>query len=43
VMIKNQLGEPIPGKYPQEFVDRYPEVASMVSTEQAVQLSHLRD
>jgi uncharacterized protein YecE (DUF72 family) len=32
VMIKNQLGEPIPGVYPQEFVDRYPEVASMVQT-----------
>jgi uncharacterized protein YecE (DUF72 family) len=32
VMIKKQLGEPVPGVYPQEFVDRYPETASIVST-----------
>jgi uncharacterized protein YecE (DUF72 family) len=41
VMIKNQLGEPIPGTYPQEFVDRYPEVASMVSTALPAELSRL--
>ena len=33
VMIKHQLGEPVPGVYPKEFVDRYPETASIVSTE----------
>ena len=37
VMIKNQLGEPVPGVYPQEFVERYPETASIVSTEMAPQ------
>jgi uncharacterized protein YecE (DUF72 family) len=41
VMIKNQLGEPIPGTYPQEFADRYPEVASMVSTAPLVELNLL--
>jgi uncharacterized protein YecE (DUF72 family) len=35
VMIKNQLGEPVPGVYPREFVERYPETASIVSTETA--------
>ena len=35
VMIKKQLGEPIPGTYPKAFVDRYPETASIVSAEQA--------
>lgn len=35
VMIKHQLGEPVPGTYPKEFVDRYPETASIVSTESA--------
>ena len=35
VMIKKQLGEPVPGVYPKEFVDRYPETASIVSTEPA--------
>jgi len=35
VMIKNQLGEPVPGVYPREFVERYPETASIVSTEAA--------
>lgn len=37
VMIKNQLGEPVPGVYPKEFVERYPETASIVSTEAAPQ------
>ena len=35
VMIKKQLGEPITGTYPKAFVDRYPETASIVSTEHA--------
>ena len=35
VMIRHQLGEPVPGTYPKEFVDRYPETASIVSTEAA--------
>jgi uncharacterized protein YecE (DUF72 family) len=35
VMIKHQLGEPVPGTYPKEFVDRYPDTASIVSTEAA--------
>jgi uncharacterized protein YecE (DUF72 family) len=33
VMIKHQLGEPVTGTYPPAFVDRYPETASIVSTE----------
>jgi uncharacterized protein YecE (DUF72 family) len=33
VMIKQQLGEPVAGTYPRAFVERYPETASMVSTE----------
>jgi uncharacterized protein YecE (DUF72 family) len=33
VMIKSQLGEPVTGTYPREFVERYPETASIVSTE----------
>jgi uncharacterized protein YecE (DUF72 family) len=37
VMIKKQLGEPVTGVYPAEFVERYPETASIVSTEQARQ------
>jgi uncharacterized protein YecE (DUF72 family) len=35
VMIKHQLGEPVHGVYPSEFVKRYPETASIVSTEAA--------
>jgi len=38
VMIKKQLGEPVPGSYPKAFVDRYPETASIVSTERSPQL-----
>jgi uncharacterized protein YecE (DUF72 family) len=38
VMIRNQLGEPVPGIYPKEFVDRYPETAAIVRTERALQL-----
>ena len=37
VMIKKQLGEPVPGIYPKEFVERYPETASIVSTAPALQ------
>lgn len=37
VMIKNQLGKPVPGVYPKAFVERYPEIASIVSTETAPQ------
>jgi uncharacterized protein YecE (DUF72 family) len=37
VMIKSQLGEPVRGVYPKEFVERYPETASIVSTEAAPQ------
>jgi hypothetical protein len=32
-MIKHQLGEPVTGAYPKAFVERYPETASIVSTE----------
>jgi uncharacterized protein YecE (DUF72 family) len=32
VMLKAQLGEPIEGDYPPEMVDRYPELAGLVST-----------
>jgi uncharacterized protein YecE (DUF72 family) len=31
VMIKKQLGEPIDGEYPDEFVERYPELAGDVT------------
>ena len=29
-MIKRQLGEPLPGEYPSSFLDRYPELRSLV-------------
>ena len=32
VMLKAQLGQPIEGEYPEELVDRYPEIASLVTT-----------
>ena len=35
VMIKHQLGEPVSGVYPTEFVEQYPQIASIVSTEAA--------
>jgi uncharacterized protein YecE (DUF72 family) len=38
VMIKKQLGEPVAGVYPREFVEHYPETASIVSTEPTPQL-----
>ena len=31
-MIKQQLGQPLPGEYPAEFVARFPEVAGAVTT-----------
>jgi uncharacterized protein YecE (DUF72 family) len=39
VMIKSQLGEPVAGIYPNEFVERYPETASIVSTAPALQFA----
>ncbi len=33
VMLKKQLGQPVRGVYPKEFVERYPETASIVATE----------
>ncbi len=39
VMIKSQLGEPVPGVYPHEFVERYPQTASIVSTAPALQFT----
>jgi uncharacterized protein YecE (DUF72 family) len=42
VMIKNQLGEPIPGRYSKEFVQTYPDVAGMV-TEDAVEAQYPAD
>ena len=39
VMIKGQLGEPVTGTYPKAFVERYPETASIVSTEMAPELA----
>lgn len=40
VMIKQQLGEPVIGVYPPAFVERYPETASIVSTESLEQTPH---
>jgi uncharacterized protein YecE (DUF72 family) len=34
-MIKHQLGEPLEGTYPEDFVARYPELSGMVSTRAA--------
>ena len=39
VMIKDLLGEPVPGTYPQSLVDRYPEVANIVATTPAPELA----
>ena len=36
-MIKRQLGEPIDGEYPQEFVERFPDLAEVVSVGRRVQ------
>jgi uncharacterized protein YecE (DUF72 family) len=32
-MIKHQLGEPVPGDYPEEFITRYPELRDIVHTQ----------
>ena len=32
VMLKAQVGQPIEGEYPQELVERYPELAGLVVT-----------
>jgi uncharacterized protein YecE (DUF72 family) len=32
VMLKAQVGQPIDGEYPRELVDRYPEMASLVTS-----------
>lgn len=34
-MIKHQVGEPIEGEYPRAFVERYPELAGLVKTEES--------
>ena len=39
IMIKDQLGEPVRGTYPKAFVERYPETASIVSTDLAPQFA----
>jgi uncharacterized protein YecE (DUF72 family) len=41
VMIKHKLGEPVPGAYPPALVERYPEIASIVTTRVDPQLSPL--
>jgi hypothetical protein len=38
-MIKQQLGEPIDGEYPPEFLERYPELRGVVTT-QSPAISH---
>ena len=40
VMIKQQLGQPVTGVYPPAFVERYPDIASIVTTESAEQTQH---
>ena len=29
-ILKHDLGQPLPGEYPQEFVDRYPDLKGLV-------------
>jgi len=36
VMLKAQLGQPIEGEYPPELVERYPEIAGLVTTSRRV-------
>jgi uncharacterized protein YecE (DUF72 family) len=36
VMLKAQLGEPLEGEYPPELVERYPELAGLVTTSQSL-------
>ena len=35
-MIKQQLGEPLDGEYPQEFLERYPELVGVVKPQSAI-------
>ena len=30
-MIKKQLGEPLPGEYSREFIERYPDLAGVLN------------
>ncbi|HWW82423.1 MAG TPA: DUF72 domain-containing protein [Vicinamibacterales bacterium] len=41
-MLKKQLGEPVPGDYPAELVERYPELAGVVTTPAATLLTPTR-
>jgi uncharacterized protein YecE (DUF72 family) len=41
-MLKKQLGEPIPGEYPPEFVERYPELEGVVAISAATRLTPMR-
>ena len=34
-MIKQQLGEPIEGEYPPEFVEKFPDLAGAVNVQRA--------
>jgi len=34
-MIKQQLGEPIDGEYPPEFIERFPQLKGVVQTKKA--------
>ena len=44
VMIKQQLGQPLEGEYPPEFLERYPELAGAVKTSAPSLLhGHLHD
>ena len=41
-MIKQQLGEPIEGEYPPEFVERYPELADVRRTASPTPVTYIR-
>jgi len=34
-MIKDQLGEPLDGEYPPEFLERYPELCGVVKKQKS--------
>ena len=42
-MIKQQLGEPLEGEYPPEFLERYPELAGAIKTAPSLLHVHLPD
>jgi uncharacterized protein YecE (DUF72 family) len=42
-MIKRQLGQPLDGEYPPEFLARYPELAGAVKTAPSLLHGHLQD